>query len=196
MTTTKRGGHRAGSGSKPHPPEQVASVRIVANVTPAEAQEWARRGRTAWLRPELRKLAGRQQLTGAQCATTTNGIKMQGRLTTRVFISQAGHMTVTISYQDSADQLHYKTIAEMESFSFGPRLSGYVECSNGNNTRPWVNIHPTTWEELCAIGKMWNSRYDLDEWLLDVHDLDELSDIEKERICKALGRKKPVADTQ
>jgi len=55
---TKRGGHRAGSGSKPHPPEQVASVRIVANVTPAEAQEWARRGRTAWLRPELRNESG------------------------------------------------------------------------------------------------------------------------------------------
>ena len=57
MTTTKRGGYRQGSGSKPHPPELVASVRIVANVTPAEAQEWARRGRTAWLRAELRKLS-------------------------------------------------------------------------------------------------------------------------------------------
>lgn len=57
MTTTKRGGYRQGSGSKPHPPEQVASVRIVANVTPAEAAEWARRGRTTWLRAELRKLA-------------------------------------------------------------------------------------------------------------------------------------------
>ena len=55
MTTTKRGGYRENSGSKPHPPEQVASVRIVANVTPAEAQEWQRRGRTAWLRSELRK---------------------------------------------------------------------------------------------------------------------------------------------
>ncbi len=55
MTTNKRGGYRIGSGSKPHPPEQVASVRIVANVTPAEAQEWQRRGRTAWLRSELRK---------------------------------------------------------------------------------------------------------------------------------------------
>ncbi len=65
MTTTKRGGHRAGSGSKPHPPEQVASVRIVANVAPAEAQEWARRGRTAWLRPELRKNTGGQNETGA-----------------------------------------------------------------------------------------------------------------------------------
>jgi len=53
---TKRGGYREGSGSKPHPPEQVASVRIVANVTPAEAHEWARRGRTAWLRAELRNL--------------------------------------------------------------------------------------------------------------------------------------------
>ena len=57
MTTTKRGGYRAGSGSKPHPPEQVASVRIVANVTQSEAAEWAKRGRTAWLRAELRKLA-------------------------------------------------------------------------------------------------------------------------------------------
>ncbi len=54
--TIKRGGYRENSGSKPHPPEQVASVRIVANVTPAEAQEWARRGRTAWLRAELRNL--------------------------------------------------------------------------------------------------------------------------------------------
>ncbi len=57
MTTTKRGGYRPNSGSKPHPPAEVASIRIVANVTPAEAQEWARRGRTAWLRSELRKLA-------------------------------------------------------------------------------------------------------------------------------------------
>lgn len=54
MTKTKRGGYREGSGSKPHPPAEVASVRIVANVTPAEAAEWARRGRTAWLRAELR----------------------------------------------------------------------------------------------------------------------------------------------
>lgn len=52
-----RGGRREGSGSKPKPPAEVASVRIVANVTPAEAQEWQRLGRTAWLRAELRKLA-------------------------------------------------------------------------------------------------------------------------------------------
>ncbi len=56
MTTTKRGGYRENSGAKPKPPQQVASVRIVANVTQAEAQEWQRRGRTAWLRAELRKL--------------------------------------------------------------------------------------------------------------------------------------------
>ena len=54
MTTTKRGGYRENSGSKPHPPAEVASIRIVANVTPAEAAEWAKRGRTAWLRAELR----------------------------------------------------------------------------------------------------------------------------------------------
>ena len=51
---SSRGGKREGSGSKPHPPAEVASVRIVANVTPSEAQEWQRRGRTAWLRAELR----------------------------------------------------------------------------------------------------------------------------------------------
>ena len=54
MTTTNRGGRREGAGSKPKPPAEVASVRIVANVTPAEAEEWARRGRTHWLRAELR----------------------------------------------------------------------------------------------------------------------------------------------
>ena len=52
-----RGGHREGAGSKPKPPAEVASVRIVANVTQSEAAEWAKRGRTAWLRAELRKLA-------------------------------------------------------------------------------------------------------------------------------------------
>jgi len=57
MTTTKRGGYRENSGAKPKPPAELASVRIVANVTPAEAEEWARRGRTAWLRAELRNLA-------------------------------------------------------------------------------------------------------------------------------------------
>ena len=57
MLATPLGGRRDGSGAKPKPPAEVASVRIVANVTPAEAQEWARRGRTAWLRAELRKLA-------------------------------------------------------------------------------------------------------------------------------------------
>lgn len=54
---SKRGGYRPNSGAKPKPQEEVASVRIVANVTQAEAAEWARRGRTAWLRAELRKLA-------------------------------------------------------------------------------------------------------------------------------------------
>ena len=53
MTTT-RGGYRPNSGAKPKPQAEVASVRIVANVTPAEAQEWQRLGRTAWLRAELR----------------------------------------------------------------------------------------------------------------------------------------------
>ena len=59
MTTSKskRAGRREGSGAKPKPPAEVASVRIVANVTEAEAQEWAKLGRTAWLRAELRKLA-------------------------------------------------------------------------------------------------------------------------------------------
>ena len=51
---TKRGGYRPNSGAKPKPQAEVASVRIVANVTPAEAQEWQRLGRTAWLRAELR----------------------------------------------------------------------------------------------------------------------------------------------
>jgi hypothetical protein len=55
MTTTKRGGYRPNSGAKPKPADQVASVRLVANVTPEEAQEWQRRGRTAWLRAELRR---------------------------------------------------------------------------------------------------------------------------------------------
>jgi hypothetical protein len=55
--TTKRGGYRPNSGAKPKPQEEVASVRIVANLTPAEAAEWQRRGRTGWLREELRKLA-------------------------------------------------------------------------------------------------------------------------------------------
>jgi len=54
--TTKRGGYRPNSGAKPKPPEEVASVRIVANVTPAEAAEWQRRGRTTWLRSELRRI--------------------------------------------------------------------------------------------------------------------------------------------
>jgi len=54
MTTNKRGGYRENSGAKPKPPAEVASVRIVANVTEVEAQEWKRRGRTAWLRAELR----------------------------------------------------------------------------------------------------------------------------------------------
>jgi hypothetical protein len=53
--TTKRGGYRPNSGAKPKPQAEVASVRIVANVTPAEAAEWQRRGRTGWLRAELRK---------------------------------------------------------------------------------------------------------------------------------------------
>jgi len=51
---TQRGGYRQGSGAKPKPPAEVASVRIVANLTPAEAAEWQRRGRTGWLRAELR----------------------------------------------------------------------------------------------------------------------------------------------
>jgi hypothetical protein len=57
MKETKRGGYRPNSGAKPKPPAEVASVRIVANLTPAEAAEWQRRGRTGWLREELRKLA-------------------------------------------------------------------------------------------------------------------------------------------
>jgi len=62
MTTTKRGGYRENSGAKPKPPAEVASVRIVANVTQAEAAEWARRGRTAWLLAELRaRIANRKK---------------------------------------------------------------------------------------------------------------------------------------
>lgn len=52
---SERGGRREGSGAKPKQPAEVASVRIVANVTEAEAAEWRRRGRTSWLRAELRK---------------------------------------------------------------------------------------------------------------------------------------------
>jgi hypothetical protein len=50
---SKRGGYRPNSGAKPKPQEEVASVRIVANLKPAEAAEWQRRGRTGWLRSEL-----------------------------------------------------------------------------------------------------------------------------------------------
>ena len=54
MTITKRGGRREGAGAKPKPPAEVASVRIVANVTEGEAAEWERRGKTKWIRAELR----------------------------------------------------------------------------------------------------------------------------------------------
>jgi len=56
MKETKRGGYRQGSGAKPKPPAEVASVRIVANVTQSEAAEWRRRGRTGWLRADLRRI--------------------------------------------------------------------------------------------------------------------------------------------
>lgn len=57
MTTNSsaRGGRREGAGAKPKPLSEVASVRIVANVTPAEADEWRRRGMSKWLRAELRQ---------------------------------------------------------------------------------------------------------------------------------------------
>lgn len=57
MTEKQRGGRREGAGAKPKPPAELASVRVVANVTPAEAAEWRRRGMSRWLRGELRKLA-------------------------------------------------------------------------------------------------------------------------------------------
>ncbi len=78
MTTTKRGGYRENSGSKPHPPELVASVRIVANVTPAEAQEWARRGRTAWLRAELRRKESTTGICILEMALFTQAPKIGG----------------------------------------------------------------------------------------------------------------------
>lgn len=56
-----RGGRREGAGAKPKPADNVASVRIVANVTLAEAAEWRRRGMSKWLRGELHKLAEQQE---------------------------------------------------------------------------------------------------------------------------------------
>lgn len=51
----KRGGPRPGSGRPRKPREQSASVRIGLALTPAEAEEYRRRGATKWVRRELEK---------------------------------------------------------------------------------------------------------------------------------------------
>lgn len=84
MTITKRGGRREGAGAKPKPPAQVASVRIVANVTQDEAAEWQRRGRTAWLRAELRNRSAEEGETIKQliraCAAWEPDVRVLGNI--------------------------------------------------------------------------------------------------------------------
>ena len=53
MTTTKRGGARPGAGQPRKPADQAVSVRFSLALTPAEADEYRRRGATAWVRSLL-----------------------------------------------------------------------------------------------------------------------------------------------
>ena len=53
MTTTKRGGARQGAGQPRKPADQSASVRFSLALTPAEAEEYRRRGAGPWVRRML-----------------------------------------------------------------------------------------------------------------------------------------------
>ena len=59
MTTTKRGGARQGAGQPRKPADQSVSVRFSLALTPAEADEYRRRGAGPWVRRMLQ-----QPLTG------------------------------------------------------------------------------------------------------------------------------------
>lgn len=74
-----RGGRREGAGAKPKPPAELASVRVVANVTPAEAAEWRRRGMSKWLRSELCKLAEQQENQTSAHSALTQDEKLNGK---------------------------------------------------------------------------------------------------------------------
>ena len=53
MTTTRRGGARPGAGQPRKPADQAVSVRFSLALTPAEADEYRRRGATTWVRRML-----------------------------------------------------------------------------------------------------------------------------------------------
>lgn len=55
MTTTKRGGARPGAGQPRKPADQSASVRFSLALTPAEADEYRRRGAGPWVRQMLQE---------------------------------------------------------------------------------------------------------------------------------------------
>jgi hypothetical protein len=109
MTTNKRGGYRENSGAKPKPPAEVASVRIVANVTPAEAQEWARRGRTAWLRAELRKIATPDNKKPPELPPSTKPA-IDGRIPTAWLLDHANELSTEEFYNQSLTEEDLKRI--------------------------------------------------------------------------------------
>lgn len=63
MTTTKRGGARPGAGQPRKPANQSVSVRLSLALTPAEADEYRRRGAGPWVRRMLQQSQGERDET-------------------------------------------------------------------------------------------------------------------------------------
>ena len=55
MANGNRGGARPGAGHPRKPADQAVSVRFSLALTPSEAEEYRRRGATAWVRRMLQQ---------------------------------------------------------------------------------------------------------------------------------------------
>ena len=112
-----------------------------------------------------------------------------GYLVTRVVLHGDGNVEFALCYRDDAqDELHFRHLARIRGFIAEPNFIGCVECALGApNVWPAVNFHYTTWEELCALPRLWTARRSFLEWLDDVSQSQGLREDQLDRLRRAFN---------
>ena len=115
-----------------------------------------------------------------------------GVLVTRVHIYPSGHTNFDICFctENGDFPNRFCQIARIRDFNAEPYISGFFEMVRGQvNVQPFVHRHFTTFDEICALKRLWDSRWDVQEWLDEVMKQEALLPDEKDRINLHFGLK-------
>ena len=115
-----------------------------------------------------------------------------GRLIMRVHSGQQTQFD--LCFLDQANSKCYQRICMIKDFKAEPNFSSFIECMPYEGiVNEWnhstIHRRYCTWDEMCALQRLWSSRsVTFEDWLDEVLETKELAEVEKNRLRRAFVR--------